>query len=493
MDIEQPKDDSNCPVTIKILMQGKEVGSIIGKKGEIIKRFREESGAKINISDGTCPERIVAITGTTQVIYKAFSLICSKVEEFQDIQNQNKNNGQRASSIVIKLIIPASQCGSLIGKGGSKIKEIRGSSGASIQVSSDLLPNSTERAVTMTGTKDSVIQCLYHICCVMLESPPKGPNIPYRPKPHLGTPVILTGNQAYPLPGITTSPADVSTIVSVPGCGSQGPYSLVVPSINGVTPIAVYDPIIKNGQLPAAIPHPLPPAMPEIGKLGNPLANLAALSISGFSPAAAASFNPAAIAALAASQLQNNSSRNSGLQQRTCEMTVRNDLIGCIIGKGGNKIAEIRQISGALIRISNCDDRNSNENVDRTITITGNSESVAVAQYLINMSLEQQKLNLFLQSNCSPGMLEGPSDILAQIPSPFTSLPELPQSPVKPANTFDATVPISEYTYGNLPVIESIPLISPCRIEHFNNVATVSNVQEKVNLHKHNRTKYKPY
>ncbi|XP_065214221.1 poly(rC)-binding protein 3-like isoform X3 [Planococcus citri] len=438
MDIEQPKDDSNCPVTIKILMQGKEVGSIIGKKGEIIKRFREESGAKINISDGTCPERIVAITGTTQVIYKAFSLICSKVEEFQDIQNQNKNNGQRASSIVIKLIIPASQCGSLIGKGGSKIKEIRGSSGASIQVSSDLLPNSTERAVTMTGTKDSVIQCLYHICCVMLESPPKGPNIPYRPKPHLGTPVILTGNQAYPLPGITTSPAD-------------------------------------------------------IGKLGNPLANLAALSISGFSPAAAASFNPAAIAALAASQLQNNSSRNSGLQQRTCEMTVRNDLIGCIIGKGGNKIAEIRQISGALIRISNCDDRNSNENVDRTITITGNSESVAVAQYLINMSLEQQKLNLFLQSNCSPGMLEGPSDILAQIPSPFTSLPELPQSPVKPANTFDATVPISEYTYGNLPVIESIPLISPCRIEHFNNVATVSNVQEKVNLHKHNRTKYKPY
>lgn len=89
--------------------------------------------------------------------------------QFQDIQNQNKLNGQRTSSIVIKLIIPASQCGSLIGKGGSKIKEIRGSSGASIQVSSDLLPNSTERAVTMTGTKDSVIQCLYHICCVMLE------------------------------------------------------------------------------------------------------------------------------------------------------------------------------------------------------------------------------------------------------------------------------------------------------------------------------------
>lgn len=111
----------------------------------------------------------------------------------------------------------------------------------------------------------------------------------------------------------------------------------------------------------------------------------------------------------------------------------------------------------------------------------------------MHKSLEQQKLNLFLQSNCSLGMLEGPSEIVAPIPIPFTSVPELPQSPVKPANTFDATVPISEYSYGNLPVIESIPLISPCRIENFNNVATIANVQEKTNIHKHSRTKYKPY
>lgn len=89
-------------------------------------------------------------------------------------------------------------------------------------------------------------------------------------------------------------------------------------------------------------------------------------------------------------------------------------------------------------------------------------------------------------------MLEGSSDTLAPIPSPFTSLPELPQSPVKPANTFDATVPISNYTYGNLPIIESVPLISPCRIEHFNNVPIVSAIQEK-SIHRHSRTKYKPY
>lgn len=43
--------------------------------------FLLQSGAKINISDGSCPERIVTISGTTEAIYKAFSLICTKVEE----------------------------------------------------------------------------------------------------------------------------------------------------------------------------------------------------------------------------------------------------------------------------------------------------------------------------------------------------------------------------------------------------------------------------
>lgn len=52
----------------------------------------------------------------------------------------------------------------------------------------------------------------------------------------------------------------------------------------------------------------------------------------------------AAIAAIAANNLQNNSIRNTNVQQKTCEMTVSNDLIGCIIGKGGNKIAEIRSV-----------------------------------------------------------------------------------------------------------------------------------------------------
>lgn len=97
-------------------------------------------------------------------------------------------------------------------------------------------------------------------------------------------------------------------------------------------------------------------------------------------------FTPA-LAALAGSQLRTSNTRNQqNSNQQTHEMTVPNELIGCIIGKGGTKIAEIRQISGAMIRISNCDDRESGA-TDRTITISGSPDAVALAQYLINMRL----------------------------------------------------------------------------------------------------------
>ncbi|XP_046963154.1 poly(rC)-binding protein 3 isoform X2 [Vanessa cardui] len=365
MDLEKAptlhEEDSKVTLTIRLIMQGKEVGSIIGKKGEIVKRFREESGAKINISDGSCPERIVTVTGNTSAIFKAFTLICKKFEEWCSQFNEGGGGGSRAP-ITLRLIVPASQCGSLIGKGGSKIKEIRDVTGANIQVASEMLPNSTERAVTISGTCDAITQCIYHICCVMLESPPKGATIPYRPKPNVAGPVILAGGQAYTI---------------------QGNYAV--------------------------------PAQDMGGLAKSPLAGLAALGLGGLGPANTGGLNPAALAALAGSQLRtSNQTRNTpATNQQSHEMTVPNELIGCIIGKGGTKIAEIRQISGAMIRISNCEEREGGS-TDRTITISGNPDSVALAQYLINMSVELQKANL--EGSASGAGGSGTSPLASAIP-----------------------------------------------------------------------------
>ncbi|XP_069328307.1 poly(rC)-binding protein 3 isoform X8 [Eulemur rufifrons] len=302
----------NVTLTIRLLMHGKEVGSIIGKKGETVKKMREESAARINISEGNCPERIVTITGPTDAIFKAFAMIAYKFEE--DIINSMSNSPATSKPpVTLRLVVPASQCGSLIGKGGSKIKEIRESTGAQVQVAGDMLPNSTERAVTISGTPDAIIQCVKQICVVMLESPPKGATIPYRPKP-ASTPVIFAGGQAYTI---------------------QGQYAIPHP-----------DQLTKLHQL-AMQQTPFPP----LGQTNPAFPGLDA--------------NPPA---------------------STHELTIPNDLIGCIIGRQGTKINEIRQMSGAQIKIANATEGSS----ERQITITGTPANISLAQYLINARLTSE-------------------------------------------------------------------------------------------------------
>uniref|UniRef100_A0A4W6EC68 Poly(rC) binding protein 2 n=1 Tax=Lates calcarifer TaxID=8187 RepID=A0A4W6EC68_LATCA len=291
----------NVTLTIRLLMHGKEVGSIIGKKGESVKKMREESGARINISEGNCPERIITLAGPTTAIFKAFSMIIEKLEE--DISSSMTNSTATSKPpVTLRIVVPASQCGSLIGKGGCKIKEIRESTGAQVQVAGDMLPNSTERAITIAGTPQSIIECVKQICVVMLESPPKGVTIPYRPKPS-GSPVIFAGGQLTKLHQLAMQ---------------QSPFP-IAPSNQGFTGMLLFDVL--------------------------------------YWPALYAS-----------------------AQTSSHEMTIPNDLIGCIIGRQGAKINEIRQMSGAQIKIANPVDGST----DRQVTITGSPASISLAEYLIN-------------------------------------------------------------------------------------------------------------
>uniref|UniRef100_A0AAZ3QFW3 K Homology domain-containing protein n=1 Tax=Oncorhynchus tshawytscha TaxID=74940 RepID=A0AAZ3QFW3_ONCTS len=263
--VQQPGEGGlNVTLTIRLLMHGKVQYT---PKGETVKKMREESGARINISEGNCPERIVTITGPTDAIFKAFAMIAYKFEE--DIINSMSNSPATSKPpVTLRLVVPASQCGSLIGKGGSKIKEMRESTGAQVQVAGDMLPNSTERAVTISGAPEAIIQCVKQICVVMLE---------------LCCP-------SYP-------PQQLTKLHQL--AMQQTPFNPL-------------------GQTTPAFP-------------GTPSAS-------------------------------------------------SSQLIGCIIGRQGTKINEIRQMSGAQIKIANAMEGSS----ERQITITGTPANISLAQYLIN-------------------------------------------------------------------------------------------------------------
>lgn len=71
MDTGVIEDGFNVTLTIRLLMNGKEVGSITRKKEESVKKMREQSDSCINISGRNSPSRIITLAGPTNAIFKA--------------------------------------------------------------------------------------------------------------------------------------------------------------------------------------------------------------------------------------------------------------------------------------------------------------------------------------------------------------------------------------------------------------------------------------
>ncbi|XP_042332022.1 poly(rC)-binding protein 3-like isoform X2 [Sceloporus undulatus] len=433
----------NVTLTIRLLMHGKEVGSIIGKKGETVKKMREESGARINISEGSCPERIVTITGPTDAIFKAFSMIALKFEE--DI-NASMTNSTVTSKppVTLRLVIPASQCGSLIGKGGSKIKEIRESTGAQVQVAGDMLPNSTERAVTISGTPDAIIQCVKQICVVMLESPPKGATIPYRPKP-ASAPLIFAGGQvrADTLLASAGNHTVLAQPQTAPAFTIQGQYAIPHPDLT------------KLHQL--AMQHP--PFTP----LGQTTPGFPGLDAS----------TPAS----------------------SHELTIPNDLIGCIIGRQGSKINEIRQMSGAQIKIANATEGSA----ERQVTITGSPANISLAQYLINASLEMAKVSTQTASVTTPVDLNMNLSQSATPTSTPTSVAVLAAAAAAASVVNVSTPPPLPTTHYAVPVssllgMKTVPLLALNAAGATGNLsAYTAKIPSTSGVKKSDRQKFAPY
>merc|ERR1719466_589387 len=75
----------------------------------------------------------------------------------------------------------------------------------------------------------------------------------------------------------------------------------------------------------------------------------------------------------------------SGMPQTTTQVTVPNDMAGAIIGKGGERIRNIRQKSGADIKFSESDPVKK----DRLITLSGSQDQIQYAQYLMQQCVRQ--------------------------------------------------------------------------------------------------------
>ncbi|MCO5587018.1 hypothetical protein L7F22_040963 [Adiantum nelumboides] len=128
--------DSDEQLTIRILCPNARVGSIIGKGGSVIKKMREETGAKIKVEEEVpdSDERIVRISSAefgespSQAIQAALGVYQRLVELQMDKERDNH-------SFVVRLLVPSNQIGCLLGKGGSIVTEMRRMTKANIRIS----------------------------------------------------------------------------------------------------------------------------------------------------------------------------------------------------------------------------------------------------------------------------------------------------------------------------------------------------------------------
>lgn len=157
----------------RLIVPVAKVGSIIGKKGELIKRICEETKARIRILDGVqgTTDRIVLISGKEEpeahlspamnAVLRVFKRI-NGLSETEGVGTDTSAAGGAACSI--RLLVASSQAINLIGKQGSLIKSIQESSTASIRVlSGDEVPfyaTSDERVIDIQGESQKVLKAL---------------------------------------------------------------------------------------------------------------------------------------------------------------------------------------------------------------------------------------------------------------------------------------------------------------------------------------------
>lgn len=165
-------------VTVRALVSSKAAGIIIGRAGQAVAEVRSQTGVKAGVSK-TVPgvvDRILSITGTPDAISEVNKLLpfheASPVLKLtrpcaSPIQALRMISTTLADSLAndlqapptpasINFLIPHAAMGALIGKSGARIKEIQDGSGSRMVAHKDMLPQSTERIVEISGTPEGI-------------------------------------------------------------------------------------------------------------------------------------------------------------------------------------------------------------------------------------------------------------------------------------------------------------------------------------------------
>jgi len=326
--------------------------------------------------------------------------------DLQDAQDPSEGNpSQDASTLSLRALVSSKEAGVIIGKAGKNVAELRDLTGVKAGVSK-VVPGVHDRILTVAGSLEGVAKAFSLIAQSLLDNPitSSPPNTPVtRTSPSnvtcirllishnlMGTIIgakgvtikqIQDASGARMVASKEMLPQSTERVVEI-----QGTVEAIRIAIFEITKCLIedkdrgagtvlYNPSIRLPTAPAGF---VTDRRSSYTRTGNGSVDFS--STGGFP-----------------SPLMNPPRRESastfivpppGTVTRTQEISIPSDMVGCIIGKGGSKIAEIRRRSGSYITIAKTPHDDTGE---RMFTITGTPESTEMALFLLYGELEGEK------------------------------------------------------------------------------------------------------
>ncbi|CAH8654265.1 unnamed protein product [Schistosoma intercalatum] len=286
MDPDTSPKRPNCEdnVQLKILVPSIAAGAVIGKSGEAIGRIQKDTNTKVKISKqdefypGTT-ERVCLIIGSFDGVITVHNYIMDRIMEKPDpnpnTTGEGRLNVERHKQV--KILVPNSTAGMVIGKGGSYIQEIKEKTGAYVQISQKSREfNLLERCIVVAGELDQARAAVHLILNVIATDPQSAscPNLSYHDiqgpvasvyptgSPY-ATPIIpyLTGSTILSNPSIDTNSASATAaaaaaaaaatmmaaaVAFTPGPSSQPTTSSFISSPGGSTTFGFFPPNFQS-------------------------------------------------------------------------------------------------------------------------------------------------------------------------------------------------------------------------------------------------------
>jgi heterogeneous nuclear rnp K-like protein 2 len=219
--------------------------------------------------------------------------------------------------------------GTIIGRQGLKIKQIQDSSGVRMVAQKEMLPQSTERIVEVQGAPDGIEKAVFEIGKCLIDDHERG----------YGT--VLYNPAVRVQPGVGPMANGGGGAVGIGGNVGGGGGRSYNRTGHGAD-FSDAPPAFNRRSGSDAASRPPPPTHTEDGE-----------------------------------------------EMQTQNISIPSDMVGCIIGRAGSKISEIRKTSGARISIAKAPHDDSGE---RMFTITGSSQANEKALYLLYENLEAEKM-----------------------------------------------------------------------------------------------------